>query len=797
MPLSESHGHGGGQRPQKRGGATGGKLPDSGKYRGNAGDQWKSYGPYRRDDLQVFLKKERGTKKRILPEKRSRIWNTEKSTGGEMNYTFKSYHPPVILQDHLHLGGKNEKGDSLAVTSLYLERKGRPWIGIMGEFHYFRYIREDWKKELLKMKAGGIELVATYVPWLCHEEEEDVFDFEGQNDLRFFMKLIGELGMEAVVRIGPWVHGELRNGGFPDWLLKKPFPLRNASPEFMREVEIYYRRIARELEGLYFKDGGPILAIQLENELVDDAEYLGKLKKLAINCGMEVPLYTVTGWNSASGAKIPVDEVLPLFGGYCGAPWDQSTEEIPASTHYFFTGIRNDSSIGKDLRQMTDAKNGWQLPYGRYPFADCELGGGLQNTWHRRYLVRGMDIYAMALCGLGEGVNLLGYYMYHGGTNQMGKLSSYQESKATGYPNDYPVLSYDFQAPLSEYGEVREQYRLLNLLHLFLKDYGESFAKMTYVPASVLPGRTDTELLRYALRTDGTGGFVFVNHYQRRTKLKDMEQVVFEAESRDSSGGCESIQMIRFPAMDICGEASFFLPYQMDLGGVRLTWATAQPLCREGDTFFFLEVPEIRPVYCFGKEEFSIKAGREASRIPGKEISVVTLRLSDARFLRRLEGRLYLGEGCDLYMEDGVLRSVEAGEQKAFIWEDGAFQPCQVSSEEAKAISGEMSEGTGHPFNCILTKLTQPAFPLTGPALEELRLSGSAAPVWYRLTVPDPCGFVSLDLPCDIMQLYTNGTLMADDFYHSVPWRLPKKLLFGKECYIVTTTTEQKIYLEK
>ena len=93
----------------------------------------------------------------------------------------------------------------------------------MGEFHYFRYAREDWKTELLKMKAGGIELVATYVPWLCHEEEEGVFDFEGQNNLRAFVTLIGELGMEAAVRIGPWVHGELRNGGFPDWLLKKPF----------------------------------------------------------------------------------------------------------------------------------------------------------------------------------------------------------------------------------------------------------------------------------------------------------------------------------------------------------------------------------------------------------------------------------------------------------------------------------------------------------------------------------------------------------------------------------------------
>ena len=112
------------------------------------------------------------------------------------------------------------------------------------------------------------------------------------------------------------------------------------------------------------------------------------------------------------------------------------------------------------------AADGWRCPMSVI-LSLTELGGGLQNTWHRRYQVQGMDIYAMALCGLGEGVSLLGYYMYHGGTNRMGKLSSFQESRATGYPNDCPVLSYDFQAPLSEYGEVREQYRLLNLLHLF------------------------------------------------------------------------------------------------------------------------------------------------------------------------------------------------------------------------------------------------------------------------------------------------------------------------------------------
>ena len=370
---------------------------------------------------------------------------------------------------------------------------------------------------------------------------------------------------------------------------------------------------------------------------------------------------------------------------------------------------------------------------------------------------------------------------------------------------------------------------------------------MIYVPARVSPGLMDTELLRYALRTDGTGGFIFVNHYQRRTKLKDVGQAVFELESWANRGKGESLQKIRFPAVDIRGEVSFFFPYKMNLAGAELTWATAQPICREGDTFFFLEVPGIEPVYCFGEEEFSVKAGREAFKVPGKKISIVTLSLSDARFLRCLDGKLYLGEGCDLYLEDGALRSVEAGEQKAFVWEERAFRSRQVRAEEAggeeipvlfsesrdgrenlesflKTESEKVSEsgirtdpaclaektdlisdvdrqlsrtGRDSTSACILTKLTTPPFLLTGPALEELRLSGSVAPTWYRLTVPDPYGFVSLDLPCDIMQLYTDGVLTADDFYHSVPWRLPKKLLFGKECYIVTTTTEQKIYLER
>ena len=237
-----------------------------------------------------------------------------------------------------------------------------------------------------------------------------------------------------------------------------------------------------------------------------------------------------------------------------------------------------------------------------------------------------------------------------------------------------------------------------------------------------------------------------MNHYQRRTRLKDVEQAVFEVESRNENGTCETI---RFPALDICGEVSFFLPYKMDLAGAELTWATAQPLCREGNTFFFLEIPGMEPVYCLDGEEFSVKTGREAFRILEKKISIVTLNLSDARFLRRLDGKLYLGEGCDLYLEDETLRSVEAGEQKAFVWENGAFPPCSVQAEETgceeaprlTAETGDVSCRSNDSV-CMLTKLSDSPFTLTGPGLEEVLLSAPGPLDWYRLTVPDPYGFV-------------------------------------------------------
>ena len=253
-----------------------------------------------------------------------------------MQYKFKDYQKSEILTNHLNMGGENPNGEKIDVTSLYFMRNGKPWIGVMGEYHFVRDSRDNWYRELCKMKAGGITVVATYLFWIYHEETEGEFDFTGDRDVRQFTLDAQRAGLDVVIRIGPWAHGECRNGGLPDWLMHKPYKLRDNNSEYMEKAHIWYEKIYEQVKDLFYKDGGNIIGIQFENELADNAEHLLALKKLALNIGFQAPIYTVTGWNSAYGAKIPVDDVVPVFGAYPEAPWAGSTEQLPLSIHYVF-----------------------------------------------------------------------------------------------------------------------------------------------------------------------------------------------------------------------------------------------------------------------------------------------------------------------------------------------------------------------------------------------------------------------------------------------------------------------------
>ena len=669
-----------------------------------------------------------------------------------MIYKFKEFKDEPLLINHLNMGGKNPKGEEINVTSRYFTRNGKPWIGVMGEFHFSRYSRENWHRELAKMKAGGITIVSTYLFWIYHEEIEGKMDFGGDNDIRAFIEECKDVGLDVVIRIGPWAHGECRNGGFPDWLLKKDYKLRDNNEEYLAIVKKWYQSIYNEVKGLFYKDGGNIIAVQIENEFVDNAEHLAKLKEIAVECGFIAPIYTVTGWNSASGAKIPVDEVVPVFGGYCEAPWENHMNRLSPSPHYFFNRMRNDSAIGTDLIAKTQS-DGWQLPYERYPFATCELGGGIEVTHHRRPIIKPMDIYAVSLVKLGDGNNLVGYYMYHGGTNKIGELSTFNETKATGYPNDYPILSYDFQAPLSEYGEVREQYGLLNMLHMFVNDFGEEFAPMIAVDSANSVAVDDTNSLRYGMRTNGKSGFVFVNHYQRLTELADIENAVISAEN------------VEFPPIDVKGEVSFFMPFNMKMGDSVLEYATAQPLCKYDDTYFFAEIPNIKAEYKFSKGSANI----------------VTVPFENAKYMRKLNGTVYIGGGCNLYEENGQIHSVEDGEYICQKWNGSEFETLTIV-QSAKQSNVEITVVENAPF--------EPKYK------EELCIGGERELTWKKINVDGGYGFAEIDYVGDVAQIYADGELVADDYYYGKTWRVPCKLLYGKECYMVISEMKDDFYKE-
>ena len=469
-------------------------------------------------------------------------------------------------------------------TPQYLTKNNQPWFPLMGEIHYSRYPQQLWKDALDKMKTGGIDIVSTYAFWIHHEEIEGEYDFSGQRDLRAFVKTVKECGLSMFLRIGPWCHGEVRNGGFPDWLLQKDFEPRTNEEAYFDLVGRYYKKLYDQIEGYLHKDGGPIIGIQVENEyghaggLTGEAgeSHMRRLKQLAQEAGFLVPYYTATGWGGAVTGGM-----LPVMGGYCEAPWDQRITEIEPSGNYIFTHERNDHNIGSDYGFGT----GITFDMTKFPFLTAELGGGLQVTKHRRPIATGADIGAMSMVKLGCGVNLLGYYMYHGGTNPKGKLTTLEESKETGYPSDLPKYSYDFAAPIREYGQISDTYKEIKLLAMFLHDFGTELCKMpAYIPEDNPKNPKDTTGIRSSVRRLGKSGYVFINNYQKNQMMREHKDIELSVDLPDEE------ESLVFPKMTIKNGEYYFYPFYMDLGNATLIKALATPLCKligEETTFVF------------------------------------------------------------------------------------------------------------------------------------------------------------------------------------------------------------------
>jgi len=702
-------------------------------------------------------------------------------------------------------------GRQLQVDPRSLLLDGRPWLPVMGEFHYARYPEAEWHEELLKMKAGGIDIAASYVFWIHHEEVEGRFDWTGRRNLRAFVERCREVGLYAVVRCGPWCHGEARNGGLPDWIVRRELQVRSDDPRYLDSVRRLYAEIARQLDGLLWKQGGPVIGIQLENEYGGPGDHLLTLKGIARQAGLDLPLYTRTGW-PALAKPVPVGQILPLFGGYAEGFWDRVLTPMPHEygENFVFKLARTDAAIGSDQLGSREARDGDDV--AGHPYFCCEIGGGMVSSYHRRIRTDPADIEAMALVKLGSGNNLQGYYMYHGGTNPEGRLTTLHESQATNYWNDVPVMGYDFRAPLGEFGQRRPHYDLLRRMHLFLRDRGSELATWpAHLPRRRPESARDSSTLRWSARSDGRGGLLFVNNHHRLQAMPAKRNVQFELRLADGP--------LRVPAapIEIPAGSRFFWPFRQVLAGATLRYATAQPICelQEGRTrhAVFAELPGIASEFVFEASGASLLdttgiATTEAKTLriqrprPGTTPAIrlrtssgvlSILLLSQEDSLRCWKDEI-LGRPRLLLSAAGLV--VDKNQLRLCSGDPGELSFSILPAPAAVSVGGRRLEGKANgaftTFTAVTTAADVPrvSVELVRPAgaLREIRKGSQGvaeapsddefaigAAVW-RLRLPEGIGrrdlLLRLRYAGDVARLTLGGRLLSDDFFDGSPFDL-------------------------
>ncbi|MBR1667504.1 MAG: beta-galactosidase [Bacteroidaceae bacterium] len=637
---------------------------------------------------------------------------------------------------------------------------GKRVVPVMGEVHYSRIPESEWANEIRKMKEGGVTIIATYVFWNHIEEQQGIFDWSGQRNLRRFIELCEAEGLPVCLRIGPYCHGEVRCGGIPDWVVQSGCKLRSQDARFLAYTETLYRQIFTQIQGLQWKDGGPVLACQFDNEYGGDGAYLMALKGIAQRIGFDLPFYTRTGW-PAMKKPTPFGEMIPLYGDYADGFWDRNTTE--GSGNYWkafhFSSSPTSGAIGSE---QLDYSNGSGASVQAYPYFTCELGGGMMTAYHRRVYLYPEDAYSMALVKLGSGSNLLGYYMYHGGTNPEGHLTylnECQKTLVTNY-NDLPVKTYDFQAPLGEFGQCNPHYYGLRPLHLFMQDFGELLAPMEaqFPCADKEVKKHDDSYLRWSYRTaDGKKAFVFVNNYERFANLSAKKGTQFE------------VCGVKFPQKPITVPASTMtiFPVNLPVGNATLTYATAQPIAQRDGKIWFEQKAGIPAEFCWkGKVQTVKRTSLEKpfATLGGIDLYLVSTVQAERLFLQNVE------KDADRVLQSSMMNNQTLIYNK--VKEMGALRAITIGGAKVaeEPVDADFDDAAVY-------RITLPADTVARQGLMQILYRG------------------------DVARLYAKGKLIGDNFYNGRPflyglWRLPADVT-ELELRILPLQKDMPVYFPK
>jgi beta-galactosidase len=488
--------------------------------------------------------------------------------------------PPINLNepDLSSWQATSPSGIKFSANNTNILRDGQTFPVTAGEFHPQRNPRELWEDSILKMKAGGLNAISCYFFWTFLEPRPGVFDFSGNNDIRHFLELCRQHDMLVFPRIGPFNNSEILGGGLPTWIFGMPFRERSNDPGYFERVKMYFEALGKEMEGTMWQDGGPVFIVQVENELgvapnhwqtiyrygaslehrgpEDPAEYAAhylKLREMAIGAGIDPPFFTLTAWGEGVGEKMPKSGFLYGFGGYMylGPPEEKNSPLTLLSP----------------------------LPFTEVPAPAIwyELGSG-RPSGPRIVIeppVNATESTCMSRLGASRS-SFCGWYLYHGGTNPLHPDFGFSAKM------DFLLqLSYDFHAPISEFGVRRPDYYRLRPMHQTILNFGQTFADGPVVFDDPVVKVEDDKLRVSVRRGDGDGGAVFLLHYGNFRPLSNRQAAI----DLQTPGG--NLRIPRTGSIGLTNGDFAILPYNLDLGsGVKLLTSTAQ-LCgrlEHGDT---------------------------------------------------------------------------------------------------------------------------------------------------------------------------------------------------------------------
>lgn len=354
---------------------------------------------------------------------------------------------------------------NISIEKDYLTIDDKPVFIFGGDFNYTRTKRRNWKDRIQKMKAAGMNTITFYITWAFHEPEKGSWNWSGDHDLAHFIDLIHAEGMWVIARLGPFVHGEWRNGGLPLWVMDElGEKVRTNSPEYLELGRKWYEKVLSIVMPRLITKNGPIIMLQLENELgsagskgddiargstdpEENAKHVLYYHNIINEHGADVPIIDI---NKIPG-KDQMKNLVDTSGSYVTSCFGREGEFPQMSTEKW--------DNHKHPRISIETMGGMFVRYFDWPAYKHTRG-------YQGPIVKPEYIEAITYHHIAEGHNGINYYVFTDG-----------QHCENGGEKMLPDRDMNFQAPITVAGTLRESYRMVKRIGWFLRSFEQNILK--------------------------------------------------------------------------------------------------------------------------------------------------------------------------------------------------------------------------------------------------------------------------------------------------------------------------------